>query len=211
MAGQSSGVGDVLKYGLILGGGYLLYQKFFGGATPAAAAPAGAAPASPTYSIADLIAAVKGTAGSGTAGGGSAPSGQSSDPWANAAACMQMAAGNDSQNFDQWSYWFQNMSCSFRPLPAGFGTGTATNPTISADLMGKIIAAGGGDRSKLVSSAAWIGYYRSAAGLSGLGAVSAPAAVTVPIVIFPVGEGRFAVVGRRMGRPFHFTVAAGRR
>lgn len=206
MAQQSSGgVGSILKWGLLGAGGYLLYSRFVAPGAPAVAAAPAAGGSTQTYSIQDLINAVRGTAAPASS---APPAAASGDQWTNAASCMQMAAGSDSQNFDQWSYWFQNMACSKSPLPAGFGAGTAAVPTISADLMGRIIAAGGGDRSKLVSSSAWIGYYRSAAGLSGLGGV-APA-VTVPLVVFPVGEGRFAVVGRRGGRPFTFTVA-GRR
>lgn len=177
---QSSGVGDIFKYGLLAGGAYLAYRAFFSGSTTAAAPAAGA----PTYSMADLVAAFKASGGAAATGSTAAPAAGSNTPSTPSsplqvgdlltAAGTAGAAGSPPPTFslDQWSYYAQN---------AGKGI------SISPDQMNKIIAAGGGDRSALVTADQFLTAYH-AAGLSGLGA--APVRVPILVVRQPDGSAR---------------------
>jgi len=68
---------------------------------------------------------------------------------------MKTAAGTDSFNFWQWA-WFWQRALAFRGAPAGFGV----LGSISIDLMGRIVAAGGGDGSQPISAEQWVLYFR---------------------------------------------------
>lgn len=66
------GAGDLVKWGLILGGGVWGYQKLFG-ASAASPAPAGGAAPAGGFSLNDLVAALRGTPAAQPAAGGAAP------------------------------------------------------------------------------------------------------------------------------------------
>ena len=81
------------------------------------------------------------------------------DPWQRAINAMKAAAGTDSYNFWQWA-WFWQRSPTFAGAPAGFGAlGSIDN---TPGLIGKIIAAGGGNGFAVVSAEQWIQDYRQA-------------------------------------------------
>ena len=81
------------------------------------------------------------------------------DPWQQASSWMQASAGTDSYNFWQWA-WFWQRSPTFAGAPAGFGAlGSIDN---TPGLIGKIIAAGGGNGLAVVSVEQWIQDYRQA-------------------------------------------------
>jgi len=92
--------------------------------------------------------------------------------YSQAAGVMTTAAGSPTQNFDQWSWWWQNGS-SFSGAPAGFGS----NGSISANLIDAMIAAGGGDRTALITAQQWVTllWSQQQKGISGLPAFSLPA------------------------------------
>ncbi len=77
------------------------------------------------------------------------------DPWQQAFTAMKAAAGTDSFNFWQWA-WFWQRGPVFPGAPAGFGV----FGSISTGLMGRIVAAGGGDGSQLISAEQWVLYFR---------------------------------------------------
>jgi hypothetical protein len=82
------------------------------------------------------------------------------DPWQQAIARMQASAGTDSYNLWQWA-WFWQRSPAFAGAPAGFGVlGSIDN---APGLIGKIIAAGGGNGFAVVSAEQWVQDYRQAA------------------------------------------------
>lgn len=88
------------------------------------------------------------------------------DPWALALAGMKSAAGGNSLNFDQWSYYFQDA-----PKLAGAPTGYGEPGSITPQIMDALITLGGGDRTKLIAAEDFLGFYRHAlqnAGLSGM-------------------------------------------
>jgi len=93
--------------------------------------------------------------------------------YSQAAIAMQGSAGAPTQDFDQWSYWWQNTP-AFTGAPAGFGS----NGSISPTLIDAMIAAGGGDRSVLISAQQWVGllWGQQQKGVSGFGALFAQAA-----------------------------------
>ena len=78
---------------------------------------------------------------------------------------MQQAAGVPTQDFDQWSYWWQNTP-AFAGAPAGFGS----NGSISPTMIDAMIAAGGGNRSLPISASQWVSllYQQQQNGVSGL-------------------------------------------
>jgi len=85
-----------------------------------------------------------------------------------AVTALQTAAGSNAQNFDQWSYWWQN-SAPQSGLPAGFGIANSISPT----MIDAMIAAGGGDRTAPMSATQWVTllYQEQQAGVSGLGMI----------------------------------------
>lgn len=91
-----------------------------------------------------------------------------------AAAAMTNSAGAPTQNFDQWSYWWQNNQ-AFSGAPAGYGV----SGSISGTMIDAMIAAGGGDRSKLITAAQWVSllYQEQQKGVTGLGYFGPVAAV----------------------------------
>jgi hypothetical protein len=172
---SGTGLGDILKWGLVLGGGYLAYRAlspaFFSAAAPAAASSAGGGQ---SLTLADLVAALKGAVGPSSGGGAAAAGGVTAADLVKAIAVAQDAT----QNLDQWSYAAQHVSQ--KPL------------TISSDQMDKIIAAAGGDRTQLITADQFLSAFHSA-GLSGLGARTS-SAVRVPIVAMPMADGRVRMV-----------------
>lgn len=83
---MASGMGDILKYGLLAGAAYLIYQQFF--ATPAAApgatggTPPPAPPAAPPYTYVPPTLAVQ--------------------------LANSNSSGNANLNADQWAYYWNN-------------------------------------------------------------------------------------------------------
>lgn len=91
--------------------------------------------------------------------------------YSQAASVMTTAAGAQTQNFDQWSWWWQNGQ-SFSGAPAGFGS----NGSISGTLIDAMIAAGGGDRSAMITAQQWVNllWTKQQAGVSGLQGFALP-------------------------------------
>ena len=88
------------------------------------------------------------------------------DPWQQAIARMQAAAGTDSYNLWQWAWFWQN-SPTFAGAPAGFGVlGSIDN---NPGLRSAILAAGGGNGFATVSAEQWVLYYRQATCVGCLG------------------------------------------
>ena len=82
-----------------------------------------------------------------------------SNPWEQAIAQMNTAAGTDSLNFWQWA-WYWQRSPAFSSAPGGFGVlGSIDN---TSGLMDKIVAMGGGNGFQIVSAEQWVLYYRQA-------------------------------------------------
>jgi uncharacterized protein (TIGR03437 family) len=81
------------------------------------------------------------------------------DPWQQAIARMQAAAGTNNLNFWQWA-WYWQRSPTFAGAPAGFGVlGSIDN---TPGLLFNIFAAGGSDDGlAAVSAEQWVAYYRS--------------------------------------------------
>ncbi len=81
------------------------------------------------------------------------------DPWQQAVAGMQAAAGTNSLNFWQWA-WYWQRSPAFTGAPTGFGVlGSIDN---TPGLLFNIFAAGGSDDGlAAVSAGQWVAYYRS--------------------------------------------------
>jgi hypothetical protein len=77
------------------------------------------------------------------------------DGWQRAIAGMQALAGTNSLNSWQWA-WFWQRFPAFPGAPAGLGV----LGSISPDLMGRIVTAGGGDGSQLISAGQWVVYFR---------------------------------------------------
>jgi hypothetical protein len=71
----------------------------------------------------------------------------SSNPYQQAIQAMQAAAGNDSQNLDGWSYYWQNAP-TFASAPSGFGVSGSISPA----QMGNIVSLAGGNRNSNVSA-----------------------------------------------------------
>jgi hypothetical protein len=77
------------------------------------------------------------------------------DSWQAAIAALKSAAGTDSFNFWWWAWYWQYLP-AFQGAPAGFGV----VGSISTDVMGQIIVAGGGDGFRTVSAEQWVLNYR---------------------------------------------------
>lgn len=94
---SGGGVGDILKWGLLLGGGYWLYNQFV-------SAPAAAAAAAPSPSAA---------AGSAPTPGTSASSESTYPAWMTSLAALasqlQTMAGSPTQSIDQWVYYYNQL------------------------------------------------------------------------------------------------------
>ena len=85
---------------------------------------------------------------------------QPPDPWQQAITAMKASAGTDSINFWQWA-WYWQRSPAFSGAPAGFGVlGSIDN---IPGMIDKIVAAGGGNGSQIVSAEQWVPDYRQAA------------------------------------------------
>ena len=87
---------------------------------------------------------------------------------------MQVAAGgNDSQDLDNWAYYWQNAT-PFEGAPVGFGVPGSISPS----QMDQIISLNGGNRSAAVSAeqfVAWINQTTPSAAPSGTaGLLNAP-------------------------------------
>jgi len=80
-------------------------------------------------------------------------------PWQQAISGMQTAAGTNSLNFWQWT-WYWQRSPTFAGAPSGFGSFGSIDD--SPGMSGKVIAAGGGDGLQMVSAEQWTRYYRQA-------------------------------------------------
>jgi hypothetical protein len=177
-------VKEIIKYIAIAAGIYVVWEyvisPMMGSSTAAAATPvsptitaAGSAPIVTTTPIAPVTppAAAPPT---GVTNNTFTSSDYGSTAWqARVASAMAIAAGgNGTQNFDDWSWFYQN------------GGGVGGSP-ISATLMQQIINAGGGNRAALITAPQFVGYlvqayqpalsgmgdiiYTGSVGLSGLG------------------------------------------
>jgi len=206
MASQSSGgMGEILKWGLILGGAYYLYQAWVNSqaATAAAAAPAGTTttpPATtttsttaPTFSLQNLITAIQdslNSSGGASSSGTTAPAGAPPAPPApvanegqTASALIDAAGGLNSFNVDQWNYYWGQLG------------GTVLTPAQSA----AVATAAGGDNpmdvDAYLSARGAAGLPITLPGLSGLGAVPLPVPLTFiygpdkrPLLLIPGGQ-----------------------
>lgn len=204
MAGQSSGgMGEILKWGLIIGGAYYLYQAYVNSqaASAVAAAPVtGAvtpvatttttATTAPTFSLQNLITAIQDSLNSGGGAVTTAPVGAPPAlpaPVANesqtASALIDAAGGLNSFNVDQWNYYWGQLG------------GTVLTPTQSA----AVATAAGGDNpmdvDAYISARGAAGLPITLPGLSGLGAVPLPVPLTFiygpdkrPLLLIPGGQ-----------------------
>lgn len=203
MANSSGGgMGEILKWGLIIGGAYYLYQAYVNSqaAAVAAAPAAGSTTASatttssttaPTFSLQNLITAIQDSLNSGAAPSGTAaPVGAPSAPPApvanegqTASALIDAAGGANSFNVDQWNYYWGQLG------------GTVLTPTQSA----AVATAAGGDNpmdvDAYLSARAAAGLPITLPGLSGLGAVPLPVPLTFiygpdkrPLLLIPGGR-----------------------
>jgi hypothetical protein len=82
-------------------------------------------------------------------------------PYAQAAIAMQSGAAAALQDFDQWSYWWQNN-------PTGYGQAGSISP----NMIDAMIQQGGGDRSVNITALQWVTllWQQQQTGLSGLAA-----------------------------------------
>ncbi len=80
------------------------------------------------------------------------------DPWLQAIARMQAAAGTNSLNIWQWA-WYWQRSPAIAGAPGGFGVLGSIDNTPGA--ISKLIAAAGGNGFALVSAEQWTLYYRN--------------------------------------------------
>ena len=82
-----------------------------------------------------------------------------------AVTALTTAAGAPTQNFDQWAYWWQN-TAPFAGAPTGYGT----NGSITGTMIDSMIAAGGGDRTALITAQQWMNlmWAQMQRGVSGL-------------------------------------------
>lgn len=94
------------------------------------------------------------------------------NPYALAIAHLKAAAGGNSENYDQWAWYWEN-SGTFPGAPNGFGvTGAATSPSVIAQI---ITAGGGGNaannwagRTTNITAEQFVQDLKQAQGLSGL-------------------------------------------
>jgi hypothetical protein len=193
---KDSGIGDIVKYGLLAGGGYLAYRYFFSGA--AAAAPAGAPAGAPAqgYTLADLVNALK-SPPAGSPAAGSNPPAQAAAPGPlTADDLVAVLTGQNPaftsqtpQNLDQWSWAAQHVPG--KPI------------TISGSQMQAIIDAAskqwtGKDRSSPYTALDFMAAYK-AAGLSGLGVVRP---IRTPVFLFRQSNGLIRAVAATSGGMF---------
>ena len=195
---SSGGMGEILKWGLIIGGAYYLYQAYISSQTAAApAAPAaGAAPpatstTAPTFSLQNLITAIQDSLNSGgPSSGATAPAGSNPTPPApvanegqTASALIDAAGGANSFNVDQWNYYWGQLG------------GTVLTPAQSA----AVATAAGGDNpmdvNAYLAARGTAGLPITLPGLSGLGAVPLPVPLTFiygpdkrPLLLIPGGR-----------------------
>lgn len=146
---------------------------------------ASAPPPAPPTMTAALCAAANGSwnattgictpaTGSGSTSGSTSPgtiTPPTVDPWANAIALMKQNQGSDSANFDTWAYQFQYQP---RPASPALPTGYGNNSYISPAVMAAIIAAGGGDRTQMISAETFVGYLKTALAAAGLSGYEIP-------------------------------------
>lgn len=99
------------------------------------------------------------------------------DPYAAAAVKMSQAAYGAPQTFDGWAWYWQNLPV-FSGAPGGFGT-----QSIGSDFMLGIISAGGGDRTKKISAADFVGYLQHAA--AGLAGLLSPVGIPIHLIHHP--------------------------
>ena len=100
---------------------------------------------------------------------------------------MKQRAGNDTENFDQWA-WYWGTGTAGPTMPALYGT------MLTPGLMQAVINAGGGNRAVMISAeqfVAWLDQAFSAAGLSGLGILGG-GGIPVPAWMIHGGSGRYA-------------------
>jgi hypothetical protein len=158
----------ILKYVAIGGAVYLVYTyviaPMMGGASTAlpagtSTAGAGAATGTTTITASPVITATPPvTSTAATVNNTLSSSDYGSTAWqARVASAMAIAAGgNGNQNFDNWSWFYQN---------------SVGGSPISAQLMQGIINAGGGNRAALITAPQFVGYLVQAyqPSLSGMG------------------------------------------
>lgn len=112
------------------------------------------------------------SSGSGAAPSSGPPASSAPDPYALAIAHLKAAAGGNSENYDQWAWYWEN-SGTFPGAPNGFGvTGAATSPSVIAQI---ITAGGGGNaannwagRTTNITAEQFVQDLKQAQGLSGL-------------------------------------------
>lgn len=161
---KDSGMGDLLKYGLLAVGGYLLYQNFI--ATPAAAVASTAPPATgsttgtSSLSLSDLVNAIKNAVTPTPAATTTPPpaSTTTASPAAAATLSAQLVtaakdntffiAQNGQGNADEWNFYLAQLrppGLSADQFAAIFPGMTATDrgPVMSADAFVSKIQAGG--------------------------------------------------------------------
>lgn len=169
-----SGVGSVLKWGLIAGGAYYLYQALYGSGTVAAAA----APSTPagTVTMPDLAAAAAGVPPAPPAPPVVAPAPAASGAASQLAAELNAAAAGDANLVNgqmsawQWRYYFNNV---LQRTPVSDALFTAAFP----------------DPAALLTADRYAAALLGNGGLSGLGRVTIP----VPVV-FDSDTGRRVMV-----------------
>ncbi len=93
------------------------------------------------------------------------------DPWAAAIAALKVAAGGNSENYDQWAWYWQN-SAPIPGGPPGYGVPGSLSATVIANL---ITAGGAGDasnswagRGAKITAEQFVSDLKQAQGLSGL-------------------------------------------
>ena len=201
MAQSSGGIGEILKWGLILGGAYYLYQAYVNSQATAAAAAAPVTPATPattttsttapTFSLQSLITAIQdslttGASTSGTTAPVVAPP-TAPAPVANesqtASAMIDAASGLNSLNVDQWNYYW----------------GRLGGVVLTAAQSNAVATAAGGDNpmdvNAYISARGAAGLDTTLPGLSGLGAVPLPVPLAFiygpdkrPLLLIPGGR-----------------------
>ena len=156
----------MIKFLVVAGGAYALYwylqssglwAQWFGGAV--ASVQPGVAPVTtlPTNIVSTQASQPVSTSGSSAAVPAS---------YLQAASTMTMSAGSTAQNFDDWSYYWQN-NPAYAGAPAGYGSSGSISPT----MIDAMIAAGGGNRAALITAQQWVAllWQQQQAGVSGLG------------------------------------------
>ena len=140
--------------------GYL-QQWFGGGAAPAPQPP------QPTQPVAGAPAATA----SAPAPAAASPAPTVTPAYSQAIQLMKQAAGTNTLNFDQWSYYWQH-GTPFAGAPLGFGVDGSISPTF----FGQIVQLGGGNNQVGISAEQFVGWLLQAQqkGLSGMSWGNAP-------------------------------------